>query len=441
MKVVFINRYFWPDHSATSQMLTDLAFHLARRGATVHVVTSRLRYDDPGASLPAREIVEGISIHRVWTTRFGRHLLPLRALDYLTFYPAAMWRLWRLVAAGDIVVAKTDPPLISIPTGWVCRWRGARLVNWLQDLFPEVAVALGVTGFGGWFGRWLVGRRNASLASAAGNVVIGRRMRDHVIGQGIPSRRVAVIPNWAELNSGEGGKGKGERGKREINTAEDIRVTPGVNENGTRTGREETGEIAKPEASQRVARNLDDKFVVGYSGNLGRAHETATLLGAMERLREEPDIVFLMTGGGAGMTQLRAEVERLGLANVRFEPYQPRERLGESLAVADVHLVILRPELEGLIVPSKFYGVAAAGRPVIFIGAPDGEIACEVIEGDLGHVIETGDSTGLADTISELADDPKRVAILGRNARATYEANYTMDLAMHRWLEMLETLK
>jgi hypothetical protein len=144
VKIIFVNRFYAPDHSATSQMLTDLAAALAADGAELHVVTSRLRYDDPQASLAAQELIDGVFAHRVRTSTFGRGNLFGRALDYVSFYFAAGGRLFGLVRARDVIVAMTDPPLVSVVAGWVARLRGARLVNWLQDLFPEVAANLGM---------------------------------------------------------------------------------------------------------------------------------------------------------------------------------------------------------------------------------------------------------------------------------------------------------
>ena len=141
---LFVNRFFNPDHSATSQILTDLCFALAARGHEVHVVTSRLRYDDPSASLAGEESASGVRIHRVWTSRFGRGALAGRAIDYLTFYLSALWRLVMLADRSTILVAKTDPPMISVVAALAARATGARLVNWTQDLFPEVAVAVGM---------------------------------------------------------------------------------------------------------------------------------------------------------------------------------------------------------------------------------------------------------------------------------------------------------
>ena len=126
------------------------------------------------------------------------------------------------------------------------------------------------------------------------------------------------------------------------------------------------------------------RFVVCYAGNLGRAHDIDTVLSAMTLLQDRAvmspsdlaaKVMFVFVGGGAQRSRLEREALKRGLSNFRLRPYQPKEHLGETLAVADVHLVSLNPKLEGLIVPSKFYGIAAAGRPTIFIGIEDGEIA------------------------------------------------------------------
>src|SRR5471030_2484192 len=113
-RLIFLNRYFFPDHSATSQILSDLAFYLADGGRDVHVVTSRQLYEDPKAQLPARETIRGVTIHRVFSTRFGRMSLAGRMLDYLSYYATMMLAVIKLAGAGDIVIAKTDPPLISV---------------------------------------------------------------------------------------------------------------------------------------------------------------------------------------------------------------------------------------------------------------------------------------------------------------------------------------
>ena len=401
MKLIFVNRYFHPDLSATSQMLSDLAFHLAARGREVHVVTSRQRYDDAAARLAAIETRDGVRIHRVWTSRFGRGWLPGRALDYFSFYVAAAIRIARLAGNGDLVIAMTDPPLVSFPSALAARLRGARLVNWLQDVFPEIAAQLGMRAARGPLGALARWARGYSLRAAALNVVLGERMREVVARLEPGCRgRLAVIHNWAD-------------GKA-------LHPLPP----GARSLRAEWG--------------FEGKFVVAYSGNMGRVHDFDTLLAACERLRAQADIRFLFIGDGYHRPRLEQEVRRRDLLNVTFQPYQARGRLAESMGAADAHLVSLLPALEGLVVPSKFYGIAAAGRPAIFVGDPEGEIARILRDNHCGLVVAAGDGKGLADAILALRDKPALRAEMGANARAAFEARYDRAHAMTLWESALE---
>ena len=261
------------------------------------------------------------------TTGFGRSGLIGRGVDYVSFYIAALGVLAREVRRGDIVVAKTDPPLISIVAAMVAKAKGARLLNWLQDLYPEVAAALGLQTFAGWRGAPLRALRTWSLRAAAANVAIGERMAARLRSLGVAPETIHVIANWCD----------------------DAAIEP----------------IDHAGNPLRHEWQLAAKFVVGYSGNLGRAHEFDTVLGAARQLAGEPDIIFLVIGGGHGVERFRRATA--DLPNIVFKPYQPRNRLAHSLGVSDVHWVSLRPEVEGLIVPSKVYGILAAGRPILAI--------------------------------------------------------------------------
>jgi len=400
--IIFLNRFFYPDHAATSQFLSDLTFTLADRGRQVHVITSRQRYDRPGSALPYRDRISGVEIHRVWTSRFGRNWLPGRAMDYFTFYTSAAWTLFWLARDGDIIVAKTDPPLISAVAALVARLRGAWLVNWLQDLFPEVAITSGIRIFRYWPGQLLRGLRNASLRCAAVNVVLDTRMASYLQNQGISRKCVAVIHNWADSRS-----------------------------------------IKPVEARDNPLREfwgLHGRFVVGYSGNLGRVHEFHTMLGAMEQLRNQRDIVFLFIGSGHRHEELKNAVERRRLDNVRFQPYQPREKLSDSLSVPDVHLVSLPSCFEGFVVPSKFYGIAAAGRPVLFIGGKTNELAQIIVHEQCGVVISEGDTDALVKAILGLRNDPALREVQGQNARALLLRRFDRTLSIDAWQQLLDKL-
>jgi len=399
MNLIFVNRFFFPDHSATSQLLSDLAFHLAGLGDQVHVVTSRQRYEDPGACLLAEERVSGVSIHRVWTSRFGRNLPVGRVLDYVTFYLSAGWLLLRLAGTGDTVVAKTDPPLISVVAAVAARLRGARIVNWMQDVFPEAATALGVKGVGGWVGYLLQRCRDASLKRAVMNVALSEAMAAYLVERGAKRDRVCVIPNWAD----------------------------------------EEAIIPVPTERNRLRQQwgLAGKFVAGYSGNMGRAHEFETILDAIARLESEANIVFLFIGGGNQRVYLENEAVRRGLSHIQFKPYQPRELLAESLGAADVHLISLRSAAERFVVPSKFYGVAAAGRPVIYIGDRNGEIARTIRSSHCGATVQPQESAELASLLLTLRNDEGLRREWGRNARHMSEEKFSKKKLLSLWRETL----
>jgi colanic acid biosynthesis glycosyl transferase WcaI len=383
-------------------MVSDLAFHLASRGWSTGVITSRQRYDDASARLAPRENVKGVDVRRVWSTRFGRAFLPGRAIDYATFYCSAFFAIRR--ERDAIIVPLTDPPLISVVAALASR----RIVNWLQDLFPEVANALGIRA-----PRFLRRIRDWSLRRARMNVAIGREMAKRLetphppFGHLLPARGEKELPSaLAPRERGEGGRRPGEG----------LRVT--VRDNWADA------------ALHPVPRERDAPFTVVYSGNLGRAHEFGTMVDAMHAL---PEVRFVITGGGAQLERVRAAAP----ANVVFQPYAPLERLSESLSAADVHLVTLQPSLEGLIVPSKFYGIIAVARPVIFIGARNGEIARSVIESDCGFVIEPRDTEALVKAIRHLASHRDEAEEMGRRGRALYESRFAPEIAFAEWERIL----
>ena len=216
-------------------------------------------------------------------------------------------------------------------------------------------------------------------------------------------------------------------------SADRIRVVPNW------SGDDQIAPVPPGENPLRRKWKLENKFVVGYSGNLGRAHEFNTVLAAAERLRDTPQIVFAVIGGGHHFEEFARRVKTLGLdCNFCFQPYQDEADLKYSLSLPDVHWISLRPELEGLIVPSKTYGIAAAGRPIIAITAKDGEIARLVRQYKCGVIVAPGDADGLAQVVVDLCTDPQSTAAMGRQARTMLEAHFTDRRAFERWRGVLD---
>jgi len=229
-------------------------------------------------------------------------------------------------------------------------------------------------------------------------------MLEYIASRDVPKERLCVIENWADSTSIQ---------------PKDARCS-----------------------TLRTQLGLADQFVVGYSGNLGRAHEHAPLLAAASALKDDESVAFLFIGGGVKMEALKTQVEERNLRRVRFLPYRPRECLEDSLAAADVHLVSLTPALEGLIVPSKFYGILAAGRPVVFVGDPDGELARIIRATGSGVVVGTGQVAGaeLAAAIRRLQRDERARQAMSLAARQLLDDRYTANRGVATWAELLSRI-
>ena len=376
--VLFINRVYPPDFAATGQLLAELATALATDGWCVTVVCARTT---PGA--PGEEVTNGVRVARVGGLPFTRESHWMRALSYLSLYPLLLWRVWRQQPRADVIVTMTDPPL-QLVLGPVLRWlTGARIVHWAQDIYPELAEELGVVP-AGLVTRALRVVSTWGLKRYDRIVVVGRCMRTRLLERGIAAEAVSVIPNWAD--------------------AELVRP------------------VAPEENPFRTEHGLDDRFVVMYSGNLGLAHPFEQILDGAARLATAlPEALIVFVGVGPRLPWVKQQVEERGLGNVRFLPPQPKASLGESLSAADLHLACMHHNLCGLVVPSKVYGVLAAGRPCLFLGPAESEAACLIREHRCGEVLPSADGVTLAECITQWCGDRDRVEIAGRRARAAAE--------------------
>lgn len=401
MTLFLVNRYFYPDESATSRMCTSLAFGLAARGVDVHIVCSRQRYDG-GAESPERETVRGVAITRVGTTRFGRARTLGRAVDQAGLHASLAFALRRLVRPGDSVVVCTDPALVSVSVAAALAGRDVVLINWLLDLYPEIAGHVGVLPERGLIMTALQAIRDRSLRAARMNVAPMARMAEALAERGIPAGRLRVISHWSEGDA----------------------IRP----------------IAAAHNPLRAEWELEGKIIVGYSGNLGRAHEFGTFLDAAAALSHRTDIVFLFVGAGHQRDRVEAEARRRGLDNVVMKPLQPRERIAETLALADIHLVCLLPHLESCVIPSKFYGILASGRPALFVGDPDGEIARLIAAGECGDAVTIGDWRRLAERVVAYADDPEARRAAGERARRLFDTGFTESVGHAAWERVLRDL-
>jgi colanic acid biosynthesis glycosyl transferase WcaI len=398
MRLIILNQFFYPDHSATSQLMTDLAESLVKQGVEVTAVSGRGRYNG-GATLPARTEYAGVRIRRAWATSCGKGSVLGRLTDYCTFYFGAALKLFSL-PRHDLVMALTTPPLIGLLALAVCRLRRMRLVALVQDIYPDLGVVLGTFKRGSLTTRTLDWLNRLVLRQADRVIVLGDCMREVVaakLGAGA-EERIDVIHNWAD--------------GAQISPLE-----------------------AKEQNPFSATHQLGERFVVLFSGNFGRVNDFATPLAAARLLKDRPDILFLFIGDGAKAGEIKEFSRTHELKNVRLLPYQARTLLRFSLAAGHAHLVTLASGLAGMSVPSKTYGSLAAGRAILFVGDAQSSIARLINEHGCGAALATGESERLAQIIAAWADDRALVERLGLAARQLFELRFDRAHAVSAYME------
>ena len=329
MKVLLLNQVFWPDVAATAQHGHDLGRYLAQHGVQVTALASRSLYSETGKALPREGGVDGIRIVRAGQSVFGKRGLATRAFDFISFYLAAMWKaIW--LPRQDIVVCFTTPPFIAF-VGILLRWlKGTKVVCWTMDLYPDVPVAAGVLRRGSLAYSLFDAVDRFSLRHADRVVVLGRCMQQRLLEKGVDPKRMEVINVWAD--------------------GDEVSVRPTEGN------------------ALRAQWGVGDRFVIEYSGNFGIGHDGDTMYRAMQATRADDSIRWVIVGGGTKRGELEEFVLSNDIVNAVLKPYQPREGLGELLSLGNVHLVSIAGNFSGLLVPSKFYGVLAAARPVLYVG-------------------------------------------------------------------------
>jgi len=393
--ILVLNQYYKPGVEATANLLADLCESLAEE-FDVTVVTGRLQ---GRAELPSEEVLNGVRVLRTRSTAFDRTKLRFRALNYISYLLDSLVRA-RSVARPDLVLCMTDPPIVGDLGLLIARRRGVPLLVISEDVFPEIATELGrltnplvIAPLRALVGFYL---RRADTV-----VAIGERMRERLIAKGAPPERVIVIPNWVDTAS----------------------ITPQPKQNDW----------------SRDA-GLDGHFVVMHSGNVGHAQNLDKLIVATTHLRDVETLSVPIIGFGARSRELEQLTKELGADRVRFLEYQPRERLSESLSAADVHYVGLAPGLSGYVVPSRLYGILAAGRPVIVAADEDSETAGLVSEVGCGVVVPADRPDLVAAAIRDAYDGRLDLEAMGAAGREYVVRNADRLLALSRYREVVRGL-
>lgn len=399
IRVLFVTQYFPPDYAPTGQLIDELAKVLSEKGLKIRVFSGQPGYAFQISQAPRREMVEQVEVRRTRTAQFWPRRIRGKAMNGVMFFWRALLHLLRHWRHQDLVVVTTAPPFLPVLAYLAHILFRLPYVCILYDLYPEIAMNLGVVSQRHWLARLWQDINRQIWRKAKGIVVLSSAMKQQVTAY-CPSLadKIAVIHNWGNPDQ----------------------IVP----------------IAKADNWFARKYNLVEPFTVLYSGNMGRCHDLKTVVTAASYLRGKP-IQFLLIGDGAQKESLEAEVKRLGLDNVCFLPYQDKEVLPYSLTACDLSLISIAPGMETLVAPSKLYPTLAAGRPVAAICPLTSFLAQVVAEAKCGESFDNGNCQGLAAFIDWLYCHPAAVERLGKAGRDYLLSHFTLEIAAQKYFEVL----
>ena len=414
MHILVLCPHFAPDSAPTGVVMTAIVEGLAARGHQLHVVTALPWYEHHAVDerwrgrLSRREDTQWGRITRVHPFPTDKRNLRARALGFAGFTGLAGLRALLARPRPDVVLAMSPPLPIGLAGLAVARARRAPFVFNIQDIFPDVAIELGlltdrrVIRAAAWAERF-------SYAHADAVTVLSDDLKDNVEAKLASRRRgrrwsrrrtrVEVIPNFVDTQ----------------------RIAPST-----------------PYNTYRREHGLGDKIVVMYAGNVGLSQSLELLVAAASEMRDRDDVAFVINGGGSALARLREAAAPLG--NVVFVPYQPPDRLGEVLAAADIHVVPLKRGLAKASVPSKLYSVLAAGRPVLASVDLGTEVDRTIHEAGAGLCVPPDDEARFIEALRSLIDSPERRAAMGAAGRRFVEGWVSPAAVAGRYEALLATI-
>nr|WP_202895485.1 glycosyltransferase family 4 protein [Iningainema tapete] len=406
IKLSVITQFFPPDYAPTGQLIEELVRHLAQQGLDIEVFTSQPSYAFGTTCASSLEQLGSLRIRRCFTpsskpsTSKAKSSQRIRGklINGILFMLQAVAYLFSAVRRRNLVLLTTAPPFLPI-LGYLAHVLfGLSYVCILYDLYPDIAVSLKVIPKYHWLTKFWHAVNRQVLRKAKGIIVLSPAMKLQVAAN-YPevASRLTVIHSWADPNL----------------------IVP----------------IAKEDNWFAHQYKLVKKFTVGYSGNMGRCHDIHTILEAAKYLKDEP-IQFVIIGGGAKREELIQEVNRLGLSNFLFLPYQERHVLPYSLTACDLSLVSVDAGMSSLVAPSKLYSALATGRPIAVICPEHSYLKQLIAEANCGETFENADSYALAQFIRSLSRDRLLAERMGKSARQYLQSYFTPEVICRQYFEV-----
>ncbi len=403
--IKLLSEYFYPEPTATGKLMAQLAYALSKKGFNVEVFTRQPHHRAKSKKkLPGKEIHNGLKINRLSCIQLNKENLLSRIINWLSLLFHLLISL-SLKSSKDILLIVTNPPILPFLGLFFNITRGQRFIPIIYDIYPEIAVALGVANENGFFVKLWKKLNNILYRRASRIVVISNKMKQTIINNSPVDSfesKIEVIHNWENPKF----------------------IKPLKKDNNT---------FAKKNGYNKV-------FTVLYSGNFGLYNDLFTIIYAAEKVRKLP-VRFVFIGNGAQKKKLKKFVEDKKLKNVDFHPYQPFEKLPLTLTCADISVVSEDKRVNGLCSSSKLYSSLASGRAILALVNKDSDIADIIKSCDCGFIVNQGDVHQIIDHLKFCLDNSDKLKKMGKKARRYFEEHYTINHSIGKYVKMLRNLR
>lgn len=400
LKLSILTQYYPPDYAATGQFIEELAHQLAQQNIQIHIFTGQPGYAFQKKSAPKTERSHHLLIRRSRTSRMWPQRIRGKAINGILFCLRSGLHLIKSCWRGDVLLITTAPPFLPILGLLANICFGLPYCCLIYDLYPDIAVELNVVPSQNLIVKFWNFINKCIWKKAQAIIVLSPTMKNRIVNKCPEIKdKISVIHSWADPNW----------------------IKP----------------LSKQNNWFAKKHNLLDKFTVLYSGNMGRCHDMDTIIAAAEQLQNQP-IQFVFIGDGAKRQDCIEKVHNLGLQNCLFLPYQDKQTLPYSLTACDLSLVSISPGMEGLIAPSKLYGMLAASRPVAAICDTNSYLRQLLADAKCGAAFTNGDATSLAEFIQFLAADKQLADRMGKSGRRYLQLNFTPSIIAQQYAQVLE---
>lgn len=398
--LLILSQVYPPDPASVGQHIADAAAAMVERGYRVVVITSARGYDDPSIKYPARQTVDGVEIRRLTLSSFGKKSILLRLLGQSMFLlQCVMYGLF--TRPLDCLMISTSPPMCSVAAIIIGALRRVRIKYWVMDLNPDQMISLGMTTESSlparifnWLNRRILKRANDIVA-------LDRFMGERILRKRDVQSKMTILPPWPHDDHLE--------------------------------------LVAHEDNPFRKEHELNDRFVIMYSGNHGYCTPVTTILQAALKLQDDPQLLFMFIGGGVGKKEVNDLIQEHKPNNIVSLPYQPLSQIKYSLSAADVHLVSIGDEAVGVVHPCKIYGAMAVARPILLLGPEPCHVSDIVLDSDIGWQISHDDIDGAVKTLKEIADTPsQQLKTMGLHARELITTKYSKQALCGKFCDIIE---